>query len=60
MIVIERTWKEPDPRGGGRLSKVTRKVFTDDDLDGVNEFINETTEISGYEWTDVEYKYIKL
>ena len=60
MIVIERTWKESNPRGGGKLNKVERKCFDDDDLNGINEFINETSEVSGYEWTDVEYKYIKL
>ena len=60
MIVIERTWKEPNPSGGGRLSKVERKAFYDDDLSGVNEFIDDATKVSGYEWTDVEYKYIKL
>ena len=60
MIVIERTWREPNPRGGGRINKAARKCFADDDLEGVNKFINETTKVSGYEWTDVEYKYIKL
>lgn len=60
MIIIERTWKEPDPRGGGKLNKVSRKCFDDDDLNGINEFINETSEVSGYEWTNVEYKYTKL
>ena len=60
MIVIERTWKEPNPRGGGKLNKVERKCFADNDLDCVNKFINETTMVSGYEWTDVEYKYTKL
>lgn len=60
MIVIERTWKEPNPRGGSKLNKVERKCFAADDLVGINDFINETAEVSGYEWTDVEYKYIKL
>lgn len=60
MIVIERTWREPDPKGGGKILKEARKCFADDDLDGVNKFINETTKISGYEWTNVEYTYIKL
>ena len=61
MIIIERFWKEPNPRGGcNLLSKVERKSFADNDLDGVNEFINETSEVSGYEWRDVEYKYTKL
>ena len=49
MIVRERTWKEPNPRGGGKLNKVERKCFDDDDLNGINEFINETSEVSGYE-----------
>ena len=60
MIIIERRWNEPNPRGGGKLSKVERKCFADDNLDGVNEFINENTKVSGYEWTNIEYKYIKL
>ncbi len=61
MIIIERFWKEPNPHGGCRLlSKVERKAFADDNLIDVNKFINETSEISGYEWTDVEYKYTKL
>lgn len=60
MIIIEKTWKEPNPRGGGLLNKVERKCFADDDLDSVNRFINETTEVSGYEWVNVEYQYIKL
>lgn len=60
MIVIERTWREPNPRGGGKLNKVERRCFADDDLDGVNMFINETSVVSGYEWTDVEYKFTKL
>ena len=60
MIIIERTWREPDPRGGCRLHKTARKCFSDDDIVGVEHFINENAEVSGYEWTDVEYKYIKL
>ena len=60
MIVIERTWKEPNPSGGGKINKVARKCFADDDLDGVNKFINETTKVYGYDWTNVEYNYIKL
>ena len=60
MIVIERTWNEPNPAGGGWLNKVARECFADDDLDGINEFINETTKVSGYKWTDVKYKYTKV
>ena len=60
MIVIERTYEEPNPRGGGRLCKTDRKCFTDEDIEGVNEFINKQSPIPGYEWTNVSYKYIKL
>lgn len=61
MIIIERTWQEPNPRGGCRkLDKCERKAFTDKDIEGINEFINEKSEISGYEWTNVEYKYTKI
>lgn len=60
MIIIERTWKESDPRGGcALLNKTERKCFTDNDVDGVEEFINEESEYKD-EWIDVKYKYIKL
>lgn len=32
------------------LCKVTRKVFADDDLQGVQAFLDERNKISGYEW----------
>ena len=60
MIIVERTWEEPNPRGGGKLHKSERKCFADDDINGVEEFINEQSDIPGYEWTNVEYKYTKL
>lgn len=62
MIIIERYWKKPNPRGGCKLlNKVERKAFDDDDLIGVNKFINNSSEmISGYEWRNIEYKYVKL
>jgi len=60
MIIVERTWEEPNPRGGGRLSKVERKAFDDRDKEGINNFINAKSCVSGYEWTNVEYKYTKL
>ena len=56
MIVIERTWEEPKPDGGGWLNKVERKAFDDIDKEGVNKFIN----VKSYVWINVEYKYIKL
>ena len=60
MIVIERTWEEPNPCGGGRLSKAERKAFDDNDKESINEFINAEPYVSGYEWTNVKYKYTKL
>ena len=59
MIVIERTYDEPNPRGGRKIHKVSRRCFNNDDVEGVEEFIN-TKSSSGYEWSNVEYKYIKL
>ena len=60
MIIIERTWKEPNPCGGGRLSKVEIRAFEDNDKEGINNFINAKSYVPGYKWTNVEYKYIKL
>lgn len=60
MIIIERFWKEQNPRGGCHLlDKVERKAFADNDLIDVNKFINKESE-TGYEWKNVEYKYTKL
>ena len=60
MIVIEREYDEPNSRGGGRIHCVKRQCFHDDDIDGVNKFINAQSPVSGYEWTNVSYNYIKL
>lgn len=60
MIVIERSYDEPNPRGGSKKQKTIRRAFSDDDIDGVNKFINEDYSIPGYEWTNVSYNYIKL
>lgn len=60
MIIIERTWREPNPSGGCLLNKVERKVFDNDDKEGINKFINAKSCVSGYEWSNVEYKYTKL
>ena len=58
MIVIERSYEEENPRGGGNLFKVKRKCFADNDIEGVEKFINETPTVLA--WTNVEYNYIKL
>ena len=60
MIIIERTWEESDPHGGCNfLHKTERKCFTDNDVDGIENFINEESEY-GDEWINVKYKYTKL
>ena len=60
MIVIERKYDEPDPRGGKKIHKVSRKCFSDEDIKGIEKFINESSSLPGYEWSNIEYKYIKL
>ena len=60
MIVIERKYDEPNPRGGRKLHKVSRKCFKDEDIKGIEKFINESSSLPGYEWSNIEYKYIKL
>lgn len=62
MIIIEKYWEEQDPQGGcNLLSKSERKAFDNDDLKGINEFINNSSEIiSDYELYNIKYKYIKL
>lgn len=59
MIVIERKYDEPNPRGGRKIHKVSRRCFNNDDVEGVEDFINAKSS-SGYEWSNIEYKYIKL
>lgn len=60
MIIIERTWEESDPCGGCEfLYKTERHCFSDNDVDGIEEFINEDEEYKD-EWTNVKYKYTKL
>ncbi len=61
MIIIERYWQEDNPSGGCKLlSYVKRKAFSDNDVEGVEKFINENAPIIGYKWKNIEYKYIKL
>lgn len=60
MIIITRRHQEPNPSGGSLLNKVTRKVFADDDLQGVQAFLDERNKISGYEWRNLSFEYTKL
>jgi hypothetical protein len=60
MIIIERSYNIDSSRGGRPLYKVDRKVFSDNDIEGVQEFLNERSEVSGYPWFNLEYNFIKL
>ena len=60
MIIIERSYYVASPRGGDKRFIVNRKVFADDDIQGVQAFINERSSISGYEWYNLDFNFIKL
>lgn len=61
MIIIERHWDEKKPTGGcGYIHKVKRECFSEDDKVLIDAFINAKPDIPGYDWYNVEYKYIKL
>lgn len=60
MIIIERSYNVDSPSGGRLLYKVDRKVFSDNDIEGVQEFLNERSDVSGYPWFNLEYNFIKL
>ena len=60
MVIIERSYNVDSSSGGRPLYKVDRKVFSDNDIEGVQEFLNERSEVSGYPWFNLEYNFIKL
>ena len=60
MIIVERRYEVARPEGGGYKTVVGRGIFSDDDIIGLDEFLNEHSETPGYEWRNVEYKYTKL
>ena len=60
MIIVERTYDFNNPAGGPRLTDVTRKVFSDDDIIGIQDFLNERSKISGYEWYNLDFKFTKI
>lgn len=60
MIIIERSYEVARPEGGGYKTVVNRKIFNDDDVSGVDAFINERGDIEGYPWKNIEFKYTKL
>lgn len=60
MIIIRREYEVDNPSGGRGITKVTRKVFADDDIVGVQQFLDERSTISGYEWYNLNFEYTKL
>ena len=60
MILIERTYEQDNPRGGGRITYITRKAFADDDIIGIQKFLDERSTVFGYEWHELHFEYIKL
>ena len=60
MIVVTRKYDVDNPSGGMILHKVTRKVFADEDLEGVQKFLDERHLVSGYEWHNLNFDFLKL
>ena len=60
MIVVTREYDVDNPSGGRRLHSVTRKVFADEDLEGVQKFLDERNRVSGYEWHNLAFNFLKL
>lgn len=65
MVIIEKTWWTDNPSGGTRkLNHCKYKVFSDDDIEGVQKFLDECCEKS-YNYVDYSYErgnveFIKL
>ena len=61
MIIITRKYETENPCGGCKLiKKKERKVFNNDDLIGIQIFLNEENEEHAYKWYNVSYEYIKV
>lgn len=57
MIIIERSYDASQPEVG---PVTTRKAFLDNDVEGVQGFLNERSTEQGYPWRNIEFRYIKL
>lgn len=57
MIIIERSYDASQPEVG---RVITRKAFLDNDVEGVQVFLNERSTEQGYPWRNIEFRYIKL
>lgn len=60
MIIVKREYDVENPSGGRMRTIVTRRVFADDDITGVQQFLDERSTISGYEWYNLNFEYTKL
>lgn len=60
MIIITRTYETNNPSGGRRIEYVTRKAFHDDDIDGVQKFLDERSTTKGYDWYNLHFSYHKV
>ena len=60
MIIITRTYNVESSRGGGFETVTTRKVFGDDEIQRIQNFLDERSQISGYEWKNINFEYLKL
>lgn len=60
MILVVKSYDTANTSGGRMIHHVIRKVFHDNDVDGVQKFMDERREISGYEWHNLSFKFMKL
>ena len=60
MIIIRREYNIANPCGGRPQCIVTRKVFHDDDIKGVQSFLDERSVVSGYKWFNLHFDYTKI
>lgn len=60
MIIVERHYDTKNPSGGRMVHNICRKVFGDNDVEGIQKFLDEKHIVSGYEWYNLDFKYIKI
>lgn len=60
MIIVTRKYDFASSSGGPKIHKVDRKVFADDDIKGVQGFLDERSHITGYAWLNLDFTFTKL
>lgn len=60
MIIIERHYDMENSSGGRNLHHCDRKVFKDDDIEGIQKFLDERCPIDGYHWFNLDFNYTIL